>query len=184
MKCGVRRRGFSLLEIIAAMLIMTILASVGINFAQKQVSNAKLTAVSNQLKVFSSDVESAVNNMGFLTQAEVADSAKMEQYIKTWSKKYTTALLDYDNIVNVDSTDTTPYDFQGEHIGAVVETINKEDSWGNEYRFYYMASTVTEDYLVVIASAGPDGTWSDDAGNGYLTRDDSGDDLIIMMRPR
>ena len=67
MKCGVRRRGFSLLEIIAAMLIMTILASVGINFAQKQVSNAKLTAVSNQLKVFSSDVESAVNNMGILT---------------------------------------------------------------------------------------------------------------------
>ena len=43
---------------------------------------------------------------------------------------------------------------------------------------------MTEDYLVVIASAGPDGTWSDDASNGYLTRDDSGDDLVIMMRPR
>ena len=71
-----RKRGFSLVELVVVILVIGIIAAVGIGFGTKQLSSARLTTVSNNLKLVASDIESAIIDMGFLESVDNQADAK------------------------------------------------------------------------------------------------------------
>lgn len=170
----IKRKAFSLVELIIVIIIIGVLGSVGASFGSRQVSNARMSTVASNLQIIASDIESAVFDVGFIDN--LSDAATVKRYFSSWDAKYLTSPLDLDSI-------SSPTAYGSDFTGVHFNTNGYEDPWGNEYRLYYLVPAEGEAYRIIMASAGPNGRFSDDADNAYIN-DGFEDDVIIVMEPR
>ena len=174
-----RRAGFGLTEMIICLVIAAIVGGIGWSATRKQVSKAKLSTISSNLQVLAGDFERAVVDMDFLT--DVSNAVTVTNYFSIWDKKYSTCPLDLDNMEIVPAGGSNK--FGAAYCGVIIPSINYPDPWGNELRIYYMIPTVGDQYRIIVASAGPNSIFADDAKNGYLNNLFE-DDVLLVMEPR
>lgn len=186
------RHGYSLIELVVVILIIGILAVAGVGFGGKQISNARMNTISNNLKIVGNDIENAIVDIGFLTKDEIENQSTATEYFREWDKKYMTSPLNLDTVTTSASGDSG--DYGSSFSGACVDTIGYTDPWGNELKIFYLAPAENGNYRIVVASAGPNGKWADDAIHAYIhtgETDTEGnvvnnlqDDVVLIMEPR
>lgn len=174
------KRGYSLVELVVVIIIIGILAGVGLNFGGKQIAKARIQSASNNIKIVANDVESAVIDVGFLDKnTAMTDTSARTNYFKTWDNKFLSCPLNLDTLVPVPENDAFGSDF----CGCYMDTESYADPWGNELRIYYMIPVDGEMYRIVVASAGPNSLWAEDAAYGYINGNFE-DDIVMIMEPR
>lgn len=174
-----KHSGFSLVELVIVIIIIGILAAVGIGFGNKQLANARVTTVGNNVKMVASDTESAIIDLGFLE--DVSDVETVKNYFARWDSTYLTCAIDVENIELVAADDA----FGSNYSGVKIQTVGYQDSWGMEYRIFYLIPEDKENvpYRIIIASAGPNSIFSEDAETGYVNKMFD-DDIVMIMEPR
>ena len=176
------------MELVVVILIIGILGAVGVGFGSKQISNARISTVTSNLKIIGNDIESAIVDLGFLDASDMADDTARTNYFQQWDKRYLTSPLDITTL----TYSAVGTDYGSSYSGCVVTTKDYQDPWGQELRIYYLAPTSGEDYRILIASAGPNGKWTEDAAHGYVNDTDASgaevdnydDDVVLEMKPR
>lgn len=169
-----RRRGFSLQELLIVIVILGICAGIGFAVGGKQIAKGRLSSISSDISIMSNEVETAIVELGFLEST--ADTDAVLSYFRKWDSGYLTYPLQVDNLTIVRAGE----DFGMEYSGVLIKTGGYTDPWENEVRLYYMVSEETGSCRIVIASAGPNGKWAEDAGNGYLSNNRD-DDVVMVM---
>ena len=169
------KRGYSLVE-----LVVVILAGIGLNFGGKQIAKARIQSAANNIKIVANDIESAVIDLGFLDKNTVlTDTNARTNYFKTWDTRFLSSPLNLDSMVVVPESDAFGSDF----CGCYLNTSSYPDPWGNELRIYYLIPVDGEMYRIVVASAGPNSQWAEDAAYGYINGNFE-DDIVMIMEPR
>ena len=170
-----RHNGFSMLEILMVIVIISILAGVGTH-QTKNIKRANIDQTTVTLRLFASDFESATLDIGLPTwQVDEADiETRVENYLHELESVYFACSWDY--------TTLKVQGFDAEHYGFVVETTPEKDAWGGAFQFYYVVKDGEMD-RVYFASSGPDSTWSDDANTAYQNSEYS-DDIVIQIKRR
>lgn len=182
MKKSNKRRGVSLVEMVVVILIIGILSGIGISFGGKQISEARMSTVNNNLRLIAGDIESAIIDLGFLNSEELDNPGMRLSYFSEWDAVYLTCPLD---LVDIEEGTfvTSPSGSDDTHRCIMMDTVGYEDPWGNELRVYYLAPIDGTNYRVLVASAGPNGHWADNAQKAYIDKEFD-DDVVMIMEPR
>ncbi len=176
------RKGFTLIEVLAVLLIIGVLATIGIKNGSVQIAHARMKTASGDMQMIASDIEKAVLDLNFLDVNDTEETAL--RYFRTWDSKYLSCPL------NLDTMTFTPAGISGGYgtyyQGYLFRTSGYADPWDGEYRIYYLIPTEGENYRIIIASAGPNGQFAAAAKNAYVTAKENGydDDVLLIMEPR
>lgn len=181
-----RRKGFTLIELVMVLIIIGVLATIGSKAGSIQVENARIKTASNNMQLIASDIEKAILDMNFLS-ADDSEQAAL-RYFGQWDAKYLSTPL------NLDTMTFTPAGVNGGYgsyyQGYLFRTRGYTDPWDSEYRIYYLIPTEGENYRIIIASAGPNGKFAPAAKSAYTsaTKEVGGigyeDDVLLIMEPR
>lgn len=172
------KRGFSLLELVIAILIVAILAGVGATFGGKQIKISSKEATKAEMQTLARSVEGATIEYGFLDS--VTNHSAVENYFGQWQNEFLPCLLDFSNATYYAPGGTDDLGTGG--TGVMFTTVKYADAWSTEYRIYYILDAAGETQIV-LASAGPNSFWSEAAETGYQVGDRD-DDITIKMKPR
>ena len=180
-----RKRGFTIVELVIVIIIISVLATIGFAVGGKQISRSKMDATSNTMKIFGSEAENAIIDLGFLTTTEYPDDAYVQNYFKLWNQKYLTNEIDYQNFERVDANYKNKNDGSTIHFCGVVMNSagNSKDPWGENYKLFYMIPDSGENYRIMFVSGGPNGYFSDDCATAY-ENENWEDDVVLIMQPR
>ena len=185
---SVYRRGFSLVEVVIVIVIIGVLGIIGIGVGGKQIQSTRITATSNSLQILANEIENTVLDNGFLKYDEITDTETVKSYFRLWDENYLSAALKWDSpqiIAQGTNADEEHGSFGfGDYAGVVLDTIKYKDPWDNEYKVLYLVDSA-DNYMVVVASRGPNSKYSPDIYNGYLADGANfDDDIAIIMEPR
>lgn len=165
-----KHTGLTLIETMAVIAIIAILSGLGGQAYGSMVLDGNIQTASTALQTYGSNVEDGIFNLGYLTEL---DEDSITQYLYQFEHDYLNCSFDYDTLSSVNLAD-----WQGFTITTKLET----DPWGNPYTFHYLLG-VDDVVQMMIASAGPDGVWSERVIAHYESGD-YGDDLALIMIPR
>lgn len=162
-----RRAGFSLIEIVIALIIIAI---VMIGFgasASMQVKRTNRETVANELQVLASNFSDAYYDLGSPEIDPTAEGAAsdFERFLKLVSADYLNYTFDYDSIEAMGN-------------GFKVLVTEPIDVYEQQYCAWFVTSGTAR--YVVVASGGDDGVvdWE-----GYKNQNYS-DDIIMVCRPK
>lgn len=177
-----KRHGFSLTELVIVIIIIAILAALGFTVGGKQIEKSREKTTTNRTRALGSEVENAIVDLGFLdVEVLKTNNEAVRNYFSVWDANYLSSPIDTASI-HFETTDSGA--FAPDYVGVWMETTSYKDSWDSEMRIYYLAPAGdTGLNRIVIASAGPNAKFSDDAAKGYINGEFD-DDIVLIMEPR
>lgn len=174
-----RRKAFSLIELVVVIIIIGILGVIGGNVGHRQIGNARISSVENNMQIFATDIENAVMDIGFIEEISAEKKADISTYLSILDNQYLTFAIK----TSVDDIEIHSY---GTDItGFTVETNHAADPWGNEYKIFYVLDSSGSEakYRVIMASSGPNSMFSADVANAYSNKQYD-DDIVLILEPR
>jgi len=181
------KQGFTLTELVIILLLLGLISGIGIGFGPPIVEKAHIKNANANLSVMALNAQDGISVCGTISSDELGDEDMRESYFEELDRLYFRAPLDLDGMVYVNHSTGSAEDdyyFGPEYDGVVLETRGYKDPWGEEYRVYYLVSSLDEHCLILFASAGGDFKFSDAAGEGYVgfdLREEVGDDLVQTL---
>ena len=180
----VYKAGYTLMEVMIVIVIMSILFIAGVNGYNTAVNNAKIDACETDLRTFSQAFSAYMMDFGRVefTEAEINSglaAARMTEILDIMNRNYLPVKVVFESDTKVITSD----DRKG-----VVELItqNKKDPWGKKYHIYIntLNSTQTPAGLIVVRSFGTDGQKSSKGDpKGHWGTDLFGDDVLVAISP-
>ncbi len=165
-------RGFTLIEIVGATIIIAILTIAGVNISSGAVYRSRIDAATMDLQIFATDMEAVLEDIGVvdLKTSDKMDykTTKIKEYLHVIEKDYTHTTF------NLDTLDVSASRF-------TIETYELLDPWNNHYRLTYNTDrSMGKPGTCILASAGPNRVFEDDGyPDGVF-----GDDILVVITPR
>lgn len=162
-----RRAGFNLIEILIALIIISIVMLGFGASASLQVKRTNRETVANELQVLASNFSDAYYDLG---SPEIDSSAEgsqddFERFLKLISTDYLNYTFDLDSIEPMSN-------------GFSVKVADPIDVYEQEYNAWFI--TMGTSRYVVVASGGDDGVINYE---GYKNQDYA-DDIVMVVRPK
>ncbi len=166
------KKGFTLLELIGAMIIIAILTIAGSITAVNAVKRANIDATAASLQVFASDMESILEDVGVVefTDPKTDDQEKVVilEYLALIESNYTHTYFDKDTL-KIEASRFT------------IHTRDLQDAWDSKFTLIYNtdpAKGVTG--TCILASPGPNlNIESEGYGDGLFS-----DDILLITKPK
>ena len=168
--------GFTVVQMVMAMVLFAILSGIGGNAYNTHIKQANKEQTTTSLRLFAGSMEDATLDLGMPTWAtgDADIENKALNYLNELEDVYFTCSWNGDTFAL--------QEFGADYYGFMVETAPETDAWSSPFRIYYILKdgAVAQ---VLFASAGPNGTWSDNAPTGYLNKNYD-DDIVMQMELR
>ncbi len=165
-------RGFTLIEIIGAMIIVSILTIAGSTTASKAIHRSRVDATTADLQIFASDMEAILEDVGVL-DLDPADSmdyrrSKIQEYLALIEQDYTHATFDRATLVPNNN-------------GFTIDTFELMDPWNSHYRLIYNTNAGKGvPGTCILASPGPNMVFETIGyGDGEFK-----DDILVIITPK
>lgn len=176
-----KHKGFTVVQLVIAMVIFAILTGIGITGYQQHARRADVETASNDLRIFGNNYEDAVADIGYVFWEKGATDAKekVKEYLKELQEVYMNCEFNIDERLEF-------VDFGTDHYGFTVDMKEEKDPWGLMYRMVYIINQNTgKADNIYFASAGPNSTWVEyiEGSNTYLS-EKYDDDIILAMTVR
>lgn len=182
-----KKKGFTLTEIIVVIAIIAILVGASIGIGAKQVHNARINETTAFLQTMASNLEEGIMDIGFLhlenPAAEVDDITA-----------FLTEMADIYLSCDIDISTLNTGVISGNYVGFSVQLTLVQDAWEQPFTLYYLtdyptakAAGVDEGYYITVASKGPNAIEAASAIYGYHNANANGgvdDDLVVIMESR
>lgn len=180
-----KHKGFTVIQLIVAMVIFAILCGIGIAGYRQHSRRADIESVCSDLRIWANNYEDAASNSGFLEWTDGWSGNEIEEfkdYARELEDLYMNCSFDKSSIksgeVSVSSTGTTYKVFS-------VETKPEADVWGVPYRMIYAVDLTTGKIATVyFASAGPDATWQEESDTKGYINGVTTDDIVMTLDVR
>lgn len=162
-----KRKGFTIVEIIVVMIVISILAYVGINANTRQISKSRLTSTAQTLEIIATDFDRIIEEEGLLGIAptETRKNEIVLEFLSILEEEY----LNFTFNRNTLKLSTN---------GAEIETAELKDGFEMPFLFYF--STAESDKRVMIISAGADQVFS----KGQYVSGAFNDDVVLSIKER
>lgn len=166
------KRGFTLVEIIGVMIIISILTIAAGYTATKAVQRSRIDATAADLQVFASDMEAVLEDIG-VVELDPSDSlelrkSKINEYLSIIEQDYLHATFARETLVVSDS-------------GFKVSTYELIDPWNSKYTLIYNTDAAKgTPGTCIFASPGPNLNLED---TGYSSGDFQ-DDILVIVTPK
>ena len=174
-RCGKKRKGFTLAEIMLVVALIGIIASVVAVSMNKYFANQKIDKCENELKIMINDFNSYIIDYGNL--AVDPSSADYDNEIKAMLDEYNTSYASY--MLDIDNIDIK--EDSGLKVSVNLETKTKLDPWGEKYVIDIntdLSSTLAG--TIVVHSKGPDNY---SAASTYKDGNME-DDIVLIIYPK
>ena len=153
----IKRKGYSLIEIVVVIVIIAILATASTAVGAKQVARTRLQSAMTFMQTIESNLEEGITEMGFLDDVSLtSNSDGIIAYMNEMEDVYLNCLLDYGGA----SFKEIPSLPDGYGEGFQINILTPTDPWGINYTIFYMHSNETDNYRIVVASAGANNIWN------------------------
>lgn len=167
------KTGFTTLEIVAVLVIISILTVAGGFVATNVVSRSRIDATTADLQVFASDMEAILEDIGVVTLNPDEDSlekrkSKIQEYLSMIEADYTHMTFNSSELIITDSNFT-------------VSTLEARDPWGSPYTLIYNTDDVKgTPGTCILTSPGPNMILeSEDYSSGEFK-----DDIMVIITPK
>lgn len=164
-------RGFTMIELIGALIIIAILTVATGFTATNVVHRSRVDATTADLQVFASDMEAVLEDIGVveLDDASTAESqAKIREYLAMIEANYTHLYFDRTTLAAT-------------RDGFTINTVEAIDPWGQKYLLTYNTSrTKGQPGTCILSSSGPNMAMENDQ---YPTGNFS-DDICVIITPK
>lgn len=161
------KRGWTLVETIVVMLIMTILIAGAAYVSVRNIKSANISQTASSLQIMSADIGDAYYEMGFPEIEPSEDGkAQFKNYLQELGQNYMNCTFDLDTVEVMSN-------------GFSVEISDPTDSFENRIIMQAITTSDVAKYVLLI-SCGPDGIMTQD---GYETQQ-YGDDIISVVCPK
>ena len=166
------KRGFTLVEIIGVMIIISILTIAAGYTSTKAVQRSRIDATAADLQVFASDMEAVLEDIG-VVELDPSDSldlrkSKINEYLSIIEQDYLHATFDRDTLVVSNS-------------GFKVSTYELMDPWDSKYTLIYNTDTAKGvPGTCIFASPGPNLNLEETE----YSSGDFQDDILVMITPK
>lgn len=174
-------KGFTVIQLVVAMVIFAILCGIGIVGYRQHSRRADIESTTSDLRIWANNFEDAASNSGFLewdTGWTGTEEDEFADYVRELEDLYMNCSFDEGSIVAGNAEDAAGNRYKV----FSVETKPETDVWGNPYRMIYTVDVSTGKIATVyFASAGPDAVWQDNSDTqGYLDGVTT-DDIVMVL---
>lgn len=167
-----RYKGFSLIEIVVALLIITLITTSAVFGFRKQAEQSKIDVTTAALQTFASDMEAILDDIGVVdveaSASQLERQAKVKEYLTLIESTYTHTYFDKSTLVVTSDRFT-------------IKTSSIQDGWGQQFILIYnINNSKGVAGTCILASAGPNLLFNDVGyGNGEFE-----DDVILIVKPK
>lgn len=176
--CISSRDGFTLVELVIVVAVVTLLAGITIPLVADRVEDARIARAEAEMKDIAGAFAAHRADNGFWPERNssrtIRNATHNFDYYRGLYRKMSTTWKNWDG----------PYLNEGVQVGSYMHAAYNGDGmvdpWGNYYRVYQYAKTSTFAGALVLVSGGPDGKISTNSASA-LRNDARGDDIIHVI---
>lgn len=167
------KKAFTLVEIMATIVIIGIVTVIGYGAYDTTVTNAKIDATETDLRAYSQSISSYFTDYTEIkiddTLTDDAYNAKADEIVDLLNRQYL-------------PTDIRRVETATDRTSFTCETTFKKDPWNKKYMVYVntKAATGLPAGTVIVASFGKDGISS----SSTYSSGDFGDDILAIIEPK
>ena len=171
-KQAVRKRsGYTLTEIIIAMIIVAVLVGAATVIGYKSIENARIKSVENDMRVFAANINEAYDQVGALSIDDSLGAAQKEEAVTDYLDSLSRYYLSFN--FDLKTLEITAGGFK------VNTAENLLDAWKNPYTMYCSTAGANAGRIIFASSGANAKNESEEYENGKFS-----DDIVMLIKER
>ncbi len=160
-----KKKGFTLIEVLAVVVIIAILITCVTFAVSSSINNGRISSTTNSLQLFAADTENILAEYGVLVVKDGEPKAQVLEYLNLIENYYVHTYF------NRDTLDISDSYFE-------IQTSTLVDGWDSPFKMRYCFNEESAGTCMLI-SPGPDLVFEDE-----YTTDNFGDDIMLIVYPK